>query len=356
MLDRVIDRQCDDLHRAAEAQDPPAFLATLQELWQGTEDCDPATADAVLVRLCDLFGRLSPGLGARLAVMGGAMVENGADPAPLIDPVVAGVCDALERSAEFARAWRAVTDRRLPEPGPEDHVLLGAARVLSGPFGLLGRLGLGRRLPSPRALDLAVGWSIADDWSTAATTLLQRSAAIRAEFSRRPRLTAAVAAVEDDRPDLWCLPRLLAVLDDEPLIVVHRPAARAYAMTIGGIGDNFQLSTLLAHVLSEHVPVTIPHPSWVEAATDGPLRPEAGPIVDRFDVRDATGELIRNAGHPAEIPLLDGHRVVVLDRPSFRRTWNIGRTYPMMRPSITLDRVLSEEETRMWSSRLAPVS
>ncbi|MBE3014885.1 hypothetical protein IL992_37795 [Microbispora sp. NEAU-D428] len=354
MPDQVIDQRCDDLYCAAETQDLPGFLATLQDLWERTEDSDPATADAVLVRLCGLFDRLPPGLGARLAVMGGAMVENGADPAPLVEPVVAGLCDALERSAEFARAWRAVTDRRLPKPDQEDQAVLGAARVLSGPFGLPGRLGLGRRLPFARALDLAVGWSIAEDWSTAATTVLQRSAAIRADLSRRPRLAAAVAALEDDRPDLWCLPRLLAVLDDEPLIVIHRPTGRAYAMTIGGIGDNFQLSTLLAHVLNGHVPVTIPHPSWVVAATDGPLQPEAGPIVARFDLSDATGESIRTAGCPADIPLLDGHRVVVLASPSFRRTWNIGRTYPMMRPSIPLDRVLSEQEARVWSSRVAP--
>ncbi len=350
----MIDQRCDDLYRAAEAQDAPGFLATLQDLWERTEDSDPATADAVLVRLCGLFDRLTPGLGARLAVMGGAMVENGADPAPLIDPVVAGLCDALERSAEFARAWHAVTDRRLPEPGPDNRVVLGAARVLSGPFGLPGRLRLGRRLPFAHALDLAVGWSIAEDWSLAATTVLQRSTAIRADLSRRPRLAAAVAAVEDDRPDLWCLPRLLAVLDDEPLVVLHQPTGRAYAMRIGGIGDNFQLSTLLAHALNGHVPVTMPHPSWVAAAVDGPLEPEAGPIVERFDLRDATGESIRTAGRPADIPILDGHRVVVLGSPSFRRTWNIGRTYPMMRPSISLDRVLSEEEARMWSSRVAP--
>ncbi|WP_432932740.1 hypothetical protein ACQPZZ_15775 [Microbispora sp. CA-135349] len=268
MLDHVLDQRCDDLYRAAEAEDAPRFLATLQDLWERTEESDAPIANALLVRLCGLFDRLPPGLGARLSVMSGAMVENGADPAPLVDPVVVGLCDALEHSAEFARAWRAVTDRRLPEPGPQDRVVLGAARVLSGPLGLPGRFGLGRRLPFARALDLAAGWALAEDWSAAATTVLQRSAAIRADLSRRPRLAAAVAATEEDRPDLWCLPRLLAVLDDEPL--------------------------------------------------------------------------------------LDGHRVLVLDEPSHRHTWNIGRTYPMMRPSITLDRVLPEEEARMWSSRVAP--
>ncbi|GLX07138.1 hypothetical protein Misp03_40640 [Microbispora sp. NBRC 16548] len=64
MLDRMIDQRCDDLYRAAETQDAPGFLATLQDLWERTEDSDPATADAVLVRLCGLFDRLTPGLGA----------------------------------------------------------------------------------------------------------------------------------------------------------------------------------------------------------------------------------------------------------------------------------------------------
>ncbi|MEV4456157.1 hypothetical protein [Microbispora sp. NPDC049633] len=42
MRDGVVDRQCDDLHRAAEAHDPPGFLATLQELREGTADWSAA--------------------------------------------------------------------------------------------------------------------------------------------------------------------------------------------------------------------------------------------------------------------------------------------------------------------------
>ena len=42
---------------------------------------------------------------------------------------------------------------------------------------------------------------------------------------------------------------LLEVLDDEPLIVVDRATGAACEVTISGIGDNFQLHTLLAATL-----------------------------------------------------------------------------------------------------------
>jgi len=43
---------------------------------------------------------------------------------------------------------------------------------------------------------------------------------------------------------------LLLVLDDEELIVLHRPTGRGYRVTMSGIGDNFQLHILLAATLT----------------------------------------------------------------------------------------------------------
>jgi hypothetical protein len=77
-------------------------------------------------------------------------------------------------------------------------------------------------------------------------------------------------------------------------------------MTISGIGDNFQLHTLLAATLIGDparglIPGTPPHPAWFAAATDGEMAPPGG-IRGQFNLVDATGEWIWNEGRPADIP------------------------------------------------------
>ncbi|GIH72901.1 hypothetical protein [Sphaerimonospora thailandensis] len=369
----MLDRICDELLRAIEAEDADGALDAMRRLWEAVENGTSTgtstvlasdTLTRILARLCPAIGEIPPGLGAHLATLGGALVEEGASPGPLVDPVVSGLCDSLEASARFAAAWRAVTDRDLPEPDRHDKAVIAAANRLSGRTRLLRRFKpLPSALPPARALHLSVAWATAEDWSLPATTLLQQSAAIRADLAGRERLRTAVSAlvaVVGLREDLRCLTGLLAVLDDEPLIVLHRESGRGYRVTIGGIGDNFQLHTLLAHVLTGPSAdgllegVRPPDPEWVAAATAGALEPVSGRIEGRFNLVDAYGEWIWNEGVPADIPLLDGHRVVVLDPPPYQRVWNIGRTYPMMRPQVHLDRILPSEETSSWLSQIAP--
>ena len=75
-----------------------------------------------------------------------------------------------------------------------------------------------------------------------------------------------------------------------------------------------------------------------------PARGTRGRIQGRFNLVDGYGQWIWNEGKPADIPLLDGRRVVVLDPPPYLRTWNIGRSFPMMRPEMRLERVLPAGE------------
>jgi hypothetical protein len=155
----------------------------------------------------------------------------------------------------------------------------------------------------------------------------------------------------------WLL-GLLLVLDDEQLIVVHRATGRVYELTISGIGDNFQLHTLLAATLigdpaQGRIPGTPPHPSWTTAAIDGEMAPPGG-IRGQFNLVTATGEWIWNEGRPADIPVVADHRVVVIDPPPYERTWNIGRSYPLMVPEMRLDRVQPADEAYACTRRINP--
>ena len=69
---------------------------------------------------------------------------------------------------------------------------------------------------------------------------------VRAALPDRDRLTAAAGAVGARIGTAGWLYGLLQVLDDEVLIVLHRDSGRGYRVTISGVGDNFQLHTLLA--------------------------------------------------------------------------------------------------------------
>ena len=69
---------------------------------------------------------------------------------------------------------------------------------------------------------------------------------------------------------------------------------------------------------------------------------------------DAYGDWIWNEGRPADIPQLEGERVVVLDPPPYLRSWNAGRAYPLMHPSLTIDRILTTDEAAHWLSIIKP--
>ena len=152
---------------------------------------------------------------------------------------------------------------------------------------------------------------------------------------------------------------LLLVLDDEPLTVLHRPTGRGFRVVISGIGDNFQLHTLLAARLTGDevrgfLPGERPSAAEIAAATGGPDLTPAGRIRGQFNLVDAFGDWIWGEGRPADIPRLDGERVVVLDPPSYARSWNAGRVYPLMRPSLEVKRVLAADEAERWLGLVKP--
>lgn len=198
-------------------------------------------------------------------------------------------------------------------------------------------------------------WFTINQWIPGLLLPLQHKRARQALPGRR-RLTDAVDTMIDHAEDAVWLQGLLQVLDDEPLIVLHRPTGTVYQITISGIGDNFQLHTLLAATLTGDpdqglIPGKQPDPSWVAAATTGEMNPPNG-IHGQFNLVTATGEPIPNEGRPTAIPAVDGYRVIVLDPPPYQRTWNLGRAYPLMTPEITLDRILPPDQAAAWTRKV----
>jgi hypothetical protein len=204
-------------------------------------------------------------------------------------------------------------------------------------------------------------WFCADDWVQPVLYLCQR-ADVRAMLPQRDRLTAAIEPVRESHGVPEWLAGLLLVLDDEPLVVLDRGFAgtgRGYRVTIGGIGDNFQLHTLLAGALIGDpsrglLPGRPPSPAELAAAGTGDDLQPAGGLRGSWNMVDAHGEWIWNEGRPGDIPRVDGVRVVVLDAEAYSRGWNAGRAYPLMTPLVRVDGPLSSAEAASWLGKVKP--
>ncbi|MET7419753.1 hypothetical protein [Dactylosporangium sp. NPDC005555] len=193
--------------------------------------------------------------------------------------------------------------------------------------------------------------------------LCQR-ADVRAALPQRDRLAAAIEPVRETHDTPHWLSGLLSVLDDEPLLVLDRSFAgtgRGYRVTIGGIGDNFQLHTLLAAALIGDparglLPGRAPTAAEVAAAGTGDDLQPAGGLRGNWNLVDADGAWIWNEGTPADIPHLDGVRVVVLEPEPYSRSWDTGRAYPLMTPLLRVDAPLPADEAAAWLSRVKPAA
>jgi hypothetical protein len=327
------------LVEALKNRDEQTFDETMRTIAGQAEKATPQELTAALEVLKPVVERVPLGMGVELARLAAGFVELGGDPMLLLEPLTVRVCEGLEQAMNFPAVWQAEGGgEKLPRPEETDKI----------PFVL-------QRMRSQESGALAEAWFSVEEWIPSLLLPLQQSAPRKA-LPNRERLTAAAEAAQETISASHWLYGLLKVVDDEKIVVLHRETGRGYELTIGGIGDNFQLHTLLAAYLIGDpaqglIPGTPPDPAWVAAATNGKeLQP--GPIQGRFNLVDANGEWIWNEGRPSDIPHLDGVRVVVLDPEPYKRGWNAGRLYPLMYPTVTVDRHLSPQEAAAWLAKV----
>ncbi|GAB2616410.1 hypothetical protein Aab01nite_29220 [Paractinoplanes abujensis] len=339
---------CTGLADAVSRLDSRASTRSYRAIVDRLPHAGPEELSAALVPLVPALDQVALGNGGLLATLVAGLIEQGADPLPVLPVLADRLSTGLELAAQFGVLADKLGDRVAPPTSADDYRDL-RERVVQASAGLTPE----------EAGEITQAWFTVPDWIPSLLLALQQKQA-RQALPQRDRLTAAAAAMVPHSEDAAWLHGLLEVLDDEPLLVVHRPTQQAYDLTISGVGDNFQLHTLLAATLIGAparglLPGTPPDPAWVTAATEGELSPPE-PIRGQFYLADATGETIWNEGRPADIPLLGDHRVVVLDPPPYERSWNLGRTYPLMRPEVVLNRVLPATEAVEWAARVAPAS
>ncbi|GAA4942438.1 hypothetical protein [Actinoplanes utahensis] len=339
---------CGDLARGVLARDEKTAAAAFHGIGRSIESAGPDELTEGARRLRPALERVPLGNGTALAQVAAGLVEAGADPFVLLDVLVERVTDGLELGARFpALAEKDGGEFEAPDSQAAADVLIERVTRAAAQAGI----------ERDESIRITESYFTVDDWIPSLLLPLQQKR-VRQAVRGRERLAAATAAMEDHADAATWMYGLLQVIDDEAFLVIHRPSGRAYRLTVSGVGDNFQLHTLLAATLIGDPAQGLiagdrPQPAWIAAATDGPELQPAGGVRGQFEMWGADGDRVWGEGRPADVPVVDGHRVVVLDVPSYARSWNTGRVYPLMYPEITLDRILPETEAAGWLARIS---
>jgi len=67
----------------------------------------------------------------------------------------------------------------------------------------------------------------------------------------------------------------------------------------------------------------------------------------------ATEHWIWNEGKPADIPLFEARRVILLGPAAYIRTWSAQRTFAAMQPELRIEAILTRDEIQGWLERMA---
>jgi hypothetical protein len=328
---------------AADQRDLDAFGDALRRIAGAADSAAPEEVQEALARLCGLLLTMGFGVGEDLVGLIGFLAPFGTDPTAVVPVLVDRAAEAMELAGTFGDTHR-MAFGALPRPDDTEQI---------GPT--LERM--------PGAQRAVAAWFCLNEWVRPLLYLSQH-VAVRAMLPQRDRLVAAVAPLRDTHETPRRLDGLLRVLDDERLVVLDRDFAgtgNGYHVTIGGIADNFQLHTLLAAALIGEpgeglLPGRRPTPQEIAAATepDAPQPPDG--TRGTWNLVDAEGKWIRNEGTPADIPLVEGVRVVVLDAEPYARSWNAGKAYPLMTPAVRVDGPLTPEEAARRWERIKPTT
>jgi hypothetical protein len=280
----------------------------------------------------------------------GALVERGADATPLVAPVV----EFLQRVTPLAADFHDACIAQVPDDADDEDE---AFRQVAG------RL----RATMPQ---VAEAWDALEALYVPVIAVLAASPAARAQ-SRS--IAAKMNHLNSHNAGASWLSPMLMVLDREPILVIEPAAGLGLVGTMSGISSNVQLHMLLMDIfpqpdalngrrISQKV-ADIMRGNVAEQQIDSPITGHWN--LHAWTALRGTGRLSRdhnessishwiwNEGLPADIPLFDRYRVVVLGPPSYARSFAAQRDFLGLRADIEVERVLSPDEVDAWVRRFS---
>ncbi|QKG24791.1 hypothetical protein [Actinomadura verrucosospora] len=340
-MSAALQQVADEIVRAALVEDR-SFGDLLPRLMREAQAAPVAAKSAVLPRLAEGIAEAPVNLGGWLAVVSGSWIEEGADPDPVGRALVHRLTETTAAALAFGKAWEEATGGKPPdmeEEQPSQQVFDTVRPVLGD-----------------GTVTAMMSWFALPQFAMAGSTVLQMSPATRAGLDDRDFRAFAAGEAARYLPHLEHVQALIRVLDGERILVLDRATRHGWTVTVGGIGDNFQLHVLLGGALIGRpggMPGTPPAGDIVACFLDAPTPPGPPIASSPWNLVDAHGEWIYNEGVPADIPAVNGTRVVVLDPPSYQRTFPAGRRFPLMPATLHVDGMHLPEDLTGWWPHIA---
>ena len=352
---------------------PTDIASTARELLDalGSNSWTDGRADRLIQTLGESIGRASPDASRRaMATLAsglnsldpepagvasrvvGAMIEAGHDPRPARPAMLGALQQTLPVCADIADEARAEVGEppeHLDEDGAEAWLSERSAEALNEVAG---------RRPAA-----ATAWQRLHEVWPGAIALFSVDPEARAEAQE---LAPIAERIEDVHEAAGWLRAMLTVLHDEPYVAIEPATRTAVSGRMSGIVENFQLCTLLMDEFPRDEPrvskaaVAVARgagPQQIDETVTGvwnlftyeALRP-GGELPDPADM-SLSHTWIWNEGMPADIPVLDGHRVILLGPASYTRQWQAQRMFLKLPARLTAD-LLGEDAVAQWLAKI----
>jgi hypothetical protein len=185
-----------------------------------------------------------------------------------------------------------------------------------------------------------------------------------------PRLREVLAAPSFQTAERQALAEVLAVPDDETVLVIHPERRLGFRFHVRGIADVNQFHVLMLDAAAEELSLPALPGRFATACREvNPVVPAGVPMIAELPFQLLRTSALNSDGlahsgfsacdhwlwgwEPlAAIPRVDGERVVVLGESAFRRSWEVERRFPAMLAQAELLDVLSPFQVAERLSRL----
>jgi hypothetical protein len=358
----------EEIERLFAKRDGEGAFAALGEFVQ-TALRDPTDRDAAVSSLASRLDRAHVALAARLALAGGALVENGAPATALGRAIVAPLTRALV-------AARRLLDRAtdIPEEKDEEGTRVGDRTLSRGQIDAIAE-------EDPEAVN---AWFSLDVWYRPAVATWTSDTSVLREAKANPEFRAALSALGARSEGSYWLSILVDSCVDTRFVVLVPELEEAWTFVASGVTDMGQLSVLMSEALADPLKrlrasgvanprvLSVMRGESQQQCTDGysasfhcypwqSLDLESGLPKDGVFTWLAPGGTGQHSlppdFQPETITPVDGTRVLLLAGPKspgmrFIREIGATRMFRDLRARLTSVERLSSSEAQLWTEKV----
>ncbi|MEW4527925.1 hypothetical protein [Maioricimonas sp. JC845] len=342
----------------AVAHDPnseeAAGQAAARALIEAAQSAGIEESNTAIRCLSEHFSMDHPGRAGFLALVCGALVEQGCDPDAMAEPMTRRLAELLKSAGDLADACR----EQMPEPDEDTENETDPAQVFEAIH----------RDISETMREEAAAWDGLQTFWRPAVAIYSKSDAAR--DAARPLRDDALRLADWHEAGHW-LQQILAVRTDEPILVIEPDSQQGIIGTFSGVVDNFQLNTLIMDAFPRSGLLKrrrVPKRVADIARGDGPQQSDETVQsvwnLYTWEALDEQGRLpapeggnvsqhwVWNEGIPDDIPVFEGRRVVLLGPASYPRFWKAQRMFDQLRASLVVETILTKEDVADWLKRM----